>query len=81
MNFSARARNFWACVSITFNQAIHFGNAPYPLSFSETCFLRSKQRRYKIGMAIVDFLFSLAGETEHCERSYINGCKERARYV
>ncbi len=81
MNFTARARNFWACVSITFNQAVHFGNAPYPLSFSETCYLRQDKRRYSIGMKVVDGIFKLFGEFEHCKNSYINGMVERRRYT
>ena len=80
MTFGQRARNFWACVSITFNQAVHFGAAPYPLSFSETCYIRQDQRRYRIGRYTVDAIFSLFGEDQHCMKAWIRGIEARRYY-
>lgn len=81
MSLASRARNYWACVSILFNQAVHFGGAPYPLSFSETCYIRRNQRRYAFGMRVVDSIFALFGELDHCEKAWYSGCSERARYI
>ena len=81
MTFGQRARNFWACVSITFNQAVHFGAAPYPLSFSETCYIRQYMLRYSIGMKVVDFLFRLFGEHDHCRNAYLSGIEARRYYT
>ena len=80
MTFGQRARNFWACVSITFNQAVHFGAAPYPLSFSETCYMRQDQRRYRVGKEVVDFIFRLFGEHDHCRNSWNKGIEARRYY-
>jgi len=81
MNFARRARNFWSCVSIVFNQAIHLGNAPYPLSFSETCYIRQDRKRYRIGLLLVDTIFDLFGEHDHCKRSWVVGIEARRRYT
>jgi len=81
MTFAQRARNFWACVSITFNQAVHFGAAPYPLSFSETCYIRQYAVQYRIGMKVVDAIFRLFGEHQHCRNAYINGMEARRFYT
>lgn len=71
--FAARTRNYWAVVSQLFNQTVHFGGAPYPLTFSEMCHLNSDRLQYRIGRAIVDGLFSLFGEHDHCAKSFRNG--------
>ena len=76
-----RLRNFWACVSITFNQVIHLGNAPYPLSLSETCYIRQYAVQYRIGLKVIDFLFGLFGELEHCKQSYLKGMEARRYYT
>lgn len=81
MNFAKRARNFWSCVSICFNQMVHFGNAPYPLSFSETCYMRRAQKRYRLSMRLVDSIFWWFGEPEHCKQAYIKGRVARRKYV
>ena len=80
MTFAQRARNYWACVSILFNQTIHFGAAPYPLTFSETCYLRCGQWQYACGMFVVDSLFALFGEYDHCKKAYIQGQQDRGFY-
>lgn len=79
MRFSYRARAYWACVSILFNQTLHFGGAPYPYTLSETCYLRRHRLRYRIGRAIIDSIFSLFGEDDHCELSYYTGRAFRAK--
>jgi hypothetical protein len=79
MSFWYRARAFWACVSILFNQIVHFGGAPYPYTFSETCYLRRHMLRYAIPRAIIDFVFSLFGEADHCRLSYETGRAFRAK--
>lgn len=79
MSFAYRARAYWACVSILFNQTLHFGGAPYPYTLSETCYLRRHRLRYRIGRAIIDYVFSLFGEDDHCELSYLTGRAFRAK--
>ena len=79
MSFAYRARAYWACVSILFNQTLHFGGAPYPYTLSETCWLRRHRLRYAIGRAIIDSIFSLFGEDDHCELSYMVGKSFRAK--
>lgn len=79
MNFRYRARAYWACVSILFNQTLHLGNAPYPYTLSETCWMRRHRLRYAMGRAIIDSVFSLFGEHDHCELSYMVGQSFRAK--
>lgn len=79
MTFGERARNYWACVSILFNQTLHLGGAPYPYTLSETCYLRRHRLQYRIGQVIIDSLFLLFGEYDHCEMSYEVGRSYRAR--
>lgn len=79
MNFKYRSRAYWACVSILFNQTLHFGNAPYPYTLSETCWLRRHRLRYAVGRAIIDSVFSFFGEDDHCELSYMVGQSFRAK--
>lgn len=79
MSFHYRARAYWACVSILFNQTLHFGGAPYPYTLSETCWLRRHRLRYAIGRAIIDSVFRLFGEDDHCEMSYMVGQAFRAK--
>lgn len=79
MSFAYRARAYWACVSILFNQTLHFGGAPYPYTLSETCYIRRHRLRYRIGRAIIDSVFSLFGEDDHCELSYYVGRSFRAK--
>lgn len=79
MSFAYRARAYWACVSILFNQTLHFGGAPYPYTLSETCYLRRHRLRYAIGRAIIDSVFRLFGEPDHCELSYMVGQSFRAK--
>lgn len=79
MRFKERARNYWACVSILFNQTLHLGGAPYPYTLSETCWLRRDRLQYAVGRAIIDSLFELFGEYDHCEMSYYVGRSYRAR--
>lgn len=74
-----RVRTWWACVSILFNQTIHLGNAPYPYSLSETCWLRRHRLRYAVGRAIIDSVFSVLGEDDHCELAYYTGRAYRAK--
>ena len=81
MRFEERARNFWACVSICFNQAIHWGAAPYPLTLSETCYLRQYKKRYSIGMWIIDTTFELFGEYRHCRNAWCKGMEQRRMYT
>lgn len=71
--FAARTRNYWAVVSQLLNQTLHFGGAPYPLTFSEMCHLNQHRLRYRVGRVIVDGLFSLFGEDDHCAKSFRNG--------
>ena len=73
MSFTYRARAWWACLSILFNQTVHFGGAPYPYTFSETCYLRQHMLRYYIPRVIIDFVFALFGEAGHCQLSYETG--------
>lgn len=79
MSFTYRVRAYWACVSILFNQTLHFGGAPYPYTLSETCYLRRNRLRYAVGRAIIDSVFSLFGEDNHCELSYNTGRAFRAK--
>jgi hypothetical protein len=79
MSFWYRARAWWACLSILFNQTVHFGNAPYPYTFSETCYLRRHLLRYAICRAIIDSVFKLFGEKDHCELSHYVGRSFRAK--
>ena len=81
MTFKERARNFWGCVSICFNQAIHWGGAPYPLTLSETCYIRQCDKRYRFGVVVIDGLFSLFGEHDHCRKSWIKGAQARRYYA
>lgn len=79
MNFSYRLRAWAATVSIMFNQTLHLGNAPYPYTLSETCWIRRYRRRYAIGRAIIDGIFELVGEADHCEMSYYVGSSFRKK--
>lgn len=79
MTFGQRARNYWACVSILFNQTLHFGGAPYPYTLSETCYIRRDRLRYRVGQVIIDSVFILFGESDHCEMSYRMGQHYRAK--
>jgi hypothetical protein len=79
MTLGYRLRAWSACVSILFNQTLHVGNAPYPYTLSETCWLRRHRLRYAIGRAIIDSVFSLIGEEGHCELSYYVGQSFRAK--
>lgn len=79
MPFNERARNYWACVSILFNQTVHLGGAPYPYTFSETCWLRRGRLQYDVARATIDAFFELFGEYNHCEMSYMIGRSYRAR--
>ena len=79
MNFTYRLRAWAATVSIVFNQSIHLGNAPYPYTLSETCFIRRHIKRYAIGRAIIDYIFEKFGEYDHCELSYEVGNAFRKR--
>ena len=79
MSFTYRARAYWACVSILFNQTLHLGGAPYPYTLSETCYLRRHRLRYRIGQVIIDSVFSLFGEHDHCQLSYETGRIFRAK--
>ena len=81
MTFSERARSFWGCVSICFNQAVHFGAAPYPLSFSETCYMRQYKKRYRYALVVVDSIFFFFGEDDHCKQAWIKGMAARRLYV
>ena len=74
-----RIRTWWACVSILFNQTIHLGNAPYPYSLSETCWIRRHRLRYAIGRAIIDTIFRVFGEADHCELAFYTGRAYRAK--
>ncbi len=74
-----RVRTWWACVSILFNQTLHLGNAPYPYSLSETCWIRRHRLRYAVGRAIIDYVFSALGEDDHCELAYYTGRAYRAK--
>jgi hypothetical protein len=73
MSFAYRLRAWFACLSIMFNQTVHLGGAPYPYTFSETCYIRRHLLRYAIPRAIIDFVFSLFGELDHCQLSYETG--------
>ena len=79
MNFGYRLRAWAATVSILFNQTLHLGNAPYPYTLSETCWIRRYRTRYAIGKAIIDSIFKLVGEDDHCELSYYVGQSFRAK--
>jgi hypothetical protein len=79
MTFGYRVRAWWACVSILFNQTLHLGGAPYPYTLSETCWLRRHRLRYAVGRAIIDSVFRLFGEKDHCELSYMVGQSFRAK--
>lgn len=79
MTFAYRARAYWACVSILFNQTVHFGGAPYPYTFSETCYIRRNRWQYRLGQVVVDSIFRLFGERDHCEMSYLVGKAFRAK--
>lgn len=74
-----RVRTWFAALSILLNQTVHLGNAPYPYSLSETCYLRRHRLRYAIGRAIIDSVFRLFGEPDHCELSYMVGQSFRAK--
>jgi hypothetical protein len=79
VSFAYRARAYGACVSILFNQTLHLGGAPYPYTLSETCWLRRHRLRYSVGRAIIDNVFRLFGEADHCELSYMVGQSFRAK--
>ena len=79
MNFSYRLRAWAATVSIMFNQTLHLGNAPYPYTLSETCWIRRYRRRYAVGRCIIDGIFEFFGEADHCELSYYVGQSFRAK--
>ena len=66
-------------MSIMFNQTLHLGNAPYPYTLSETCYIRRNIRRYAIGRALIDAIFEWFGEYDHCELSYRVGNEFRKR--
>ena len=66
-------------MSILFNQTLHFGGAPYPYTFSETCWLRQGRLHYDVARGIIDTFFELFGEYNHCEMSYYIGRAYRAR--
>ena len=74
-----RIRTVFAAWSCLFNQVVHLGNAPYPYSFSETCWLRRHRLQYQVARAIIDNVFSLFGEENHCELSYYVGQSFRAK--
>jgi len=79
MNFGYRLRAWAATVSIMFNQTLHLGNAPYPYTLSETCYIRRSIGRYAVGRAIIDCIFEKFGEYDHCELSYEVGNAFRKR--
>jgi len=79
MSLTYRLRAWFACLSILFNQTIHLGNAPYPYTLSETCYLRRHLLRYRVARAIIDSVFRLFGERDHCELSYYVGRSFRAK--
>jgi len=79
MNFRYRLRAWAATVSIMFNQTLPLGNAPYPYTLSETCYIRRNIRRYAIGRALIDAIFEWFGEYDHCELSYRVGDEFRKR--
>ncbi len=54
-----RLRAWFATLSILFNQTVHLGMAPYPYTFSETCYLRQHLLRYRVCRFTIDFVFSL----------------------
>lgn len=73
MSLWYRVRAYFACVSILFNQTVHLGGAPYPYTFSETCWLRRHRLQYRVCRAIIDSVFRFFGENDHCELSYYTG--------
>jgi len=79
MSWTYRVRAYWACVSILFNQTLHLGGAPYPYTLSETCYMRRHRLRYAVGRAIIDTVFRVFGEHDHCELSYYTGRAFRAK--
>jgi hypothetical protein len=80
MNFGYRLRAWAATVSIVFNQTLHLGNAPYPYTLSETCWIRRHITRYAVGRAIIDGIFkAMLREADHCELSYYVGQSFRAK--
>lgn len=79
MSIAYRIRSWWACLSILWNQTVHLGGAPYPYTFSETCYLRRHRLRYRVARAIIDFVFNLFGEADHCELSHYVGNAFRAK--
>ena len=74
-----RLRAWFATLSILFNQTVHLGMAPYPYTFSETCYLRQHLLRYRVCRQTIDFVFSLLGEDDHCMFSYETGKDFRAK--
>lgn len=74
-----RLRAWFATLSILFNQTVHLGMAPYPYTFSETCYLRQHLLRYRVCRQTIDFVFSLLGEDDHCMLSYETGKAFRAK--
>ncbi len=74
-----RLRAWFATLSIFFNQTVHLGMAPYPYTFSETCYLRQHLLRYRVCRFAIDFVFSLFGEADHCMLSYETGKAFRAK--
>jgi hypothetical protein len=74
-----RLRAWFATLSILFNQTVHLGMAPYPYTFSETCYLRQHLLRYRVCRFTIDFVFSLFGEDGHCMLSYETGKAFRAK--
>ena len=76
-----RVRTLFAAWSVLFNQVVHLGNAPYPLSFSETCFIRRNRWQYRLCLLAIDGIFSLFGELDHCEKAWYIGYSHRSRYA
>lgn len=74
-----RLRAWFATLSIFFNQTVHLGMAPYPYTFSETCYMRQHLLRYRVCRFAIDFVFSLFGEDEHCMLSYETGKTFRSK--
>jgi len=75
-----RLRAWLATISILVNQTLHLGNAPYPYTLSETCWVRRHRTRYAVGKALIDGFFkAMLREGDHCELSYYLGQSFRAK--
>lgn len=77
MTIRDRVRTYLAVWSMVFNQTVHLGGAPYPLTFSETCFIRDGQRRYRYARIAIDTFFRLLGERNHCANAFAAGVLAR----